>query len=703
MTKQLVVVVHGVGVREAGVSTDLVTACLHGGNSKSWRAHSSDDFRIPELIAYDQKQLFSTFRAHLQRFRSYGADGTTVKKERVVADFYWGDVSGTGQDLLRVLSGFLRVVLGLSHVVRENARNCYPRATGLDLWLRRLAGTAALVIHGPIVALNLVILAGLLLAWGLGQVAATGWGAVIRDSEALAGWLLGLGSILTGAVMLNRAQVYLLRHLAGWLIWSGLLVLVLCGLGLANSNLTGGWAWRWSDILAVDACSTATQAELCRSDYKGIERLGLCLMSAMMLSWAVVLVCAYLGAVLGLMRGQKPGDPGAVNFVLPAIALMTLLWFITMAAIWYTVMKLPPTLVANRDHVYSALRLVVPAVVGLGLLAMAGGLIHWRKVTVLGKSEPNSYLALRDDLAERYRLIVGRRLLWILRFFLLAVAGFPLFHLAGKPGLSNDAVGWAMAGVGLFAVVLTGAARGAFAMGVGIVADVVVYLNDYSWNSQEPDPATGAPRGTDTRTLTEAIFLLRRKPKPAQVQPPDQAASMGQVAQAKRQSRDVPKGYWLRHRIGQRLDRLVRRLIQQERPDEIVLVSHSQGTVIAMDVLAAEGVAWRKAAGKPITLRLVTMGSPYTHIYNTYFPLSFPTAHQRADLAPVEARGLLNSWVNIFRVDDFVGTHIDRSHKRAKPNSGSGWPNEQPVQTGGHTNYWTDKQVIPKLQKALEF
>ncbi|WP_431205849.1 hypothetical protein ACQ86E_13865 [Bradyrhizobium betae] len=53
--------------------------------------------------------------------------------------------------------------------------------------------------------------------------------------------------------------------------------------------------------------------------------------------------------------------------------------------------------------------------------------------------------------------------------------------------------------------------------------------------------------------------------------------------------------------------------------------------------------------------------------------------------------GLLRAWLNIFRIDDFVGTHI----------SGGVWPAEFPVAPNGHTNYWIDRGVVDKLRGFL--
>ena len=150
-------------------------------------------------------------------------------------------------------------------------------------------------------------------------------------------------------------------------------------------------------------------------------------------------------------------------------------------------------------------------------------------------------------------------------------------------------------------------------------------------------------------------------------------------------------------------------LIRQEQPDEVAIVSHSQGTVIAIDVIAEEGANWLSAMPEGGRLKLVTMGSPYTHLHHHYFRSSFRSHHERPALrkrdettGPSEQNpGVLSRWVNIFRIDDFVGTYIDAP--RDRDDEQCLWPEEKPVSPNGHTMYWVDENVYPILREALEF
>ncbi len=137
----------------------------------------------------------------------------------------------------------------------------------------------------------------------------------------------------------------------------------------------------------------------------------------------------------------------------------------------------------------------------------------------------------------------------------------------------------------------------------------------------------------------------------------------------------------------------VMRLLNRHHPlERIVVVSHSQGTVLAVDELA------RSSFGRPpdwleqLDVTLITMGSPFSHLYQHFFPLSYPALDQ-----PVWQRlgRRLNRWINIYRNDDFVGTHV---------NAGPQPPfefQEHAMGTGGHLTYLLDGRVVSIIADAL--
>jgi hypothetical protein len=128
----------------------------------------------------------------------------------------------------------------------------------------------------------------------------------------------------------------------------------------------------------------------------------------------------------------------------------------------------------------------------------------------------------------------------------------------------------------------------------------------------------------------------------------------------------------------------------------LTIVSHSQGTMIAIEVLNNSRMrAIRDSFGE---IRLVTMGSPFSHLYQHYFSNHYPSLDRPFWSNLRQNVGL---WLNIFRVDDFVGTSIDF------PESFQVTPGLEcynyPIKRCGHNNYWSDKQVIELLRSHRRF
>ena len=145
---------------------------------------------------------------------------------------------------------------------------------------------------------------------------------------------------------------------------------------------------------------------------------------------------------------------------------------------------------------------------------------------------------------------------------------------------------------------------------------------------------------------------------------------------------------------------------------ELVVVSHSQGTMAAIETLNDKDLDWLNNSFRSVTL--VTMGSPFSHLYQHYFAHYYPKLdepfwtclNQRVD-----------RWVNIFRVDDYVGSEIDFPEPLRFGALPQGM--QQPATTGtqacftqtqyknipvgprGHVNYWSDREVLEHLRAEL--
>jgi hypothetical protein len=653
MTRQLVVVVHGVGVRQAGVTTDIIASALVAdpATQAPLRPVSTDDLHLFESPRYSRGGLRSTFPARLRRYRRRAADGTDAD-QRVVADFYWGDIAATGDDAPRLALGFLRIVLGLAHVIREAGCEVFATDRPADRAWRRVAVAAPLILHGPILAINLVLVLGVL----ADLLARLVPGAPL--SPALGAGLVGVLALALAAWRGPRAAAWLERWFWAWTAVIGLAVLALAGLAAG-----GGWPG-----------SRLDQA--------------LALIGLMMAGWAVAVVASL---VTGAAAWWRPPRAAAGALLVPSFALMMCLWFLIISAVWAAILSSAaawtgqPLPQDERALIEGALAGILPALVTLVGLGLAGLGLHGAKGRALRAVPPDSYGGRQADLARmaaRWRLIVAPMLRLILWLFLLATIALVL-ALWVWPDLQADLVPWVGWALAALAAALGGVIvwfRLPLAMGLAIVTDIVLWLNDYSWRLEARDTAP---------------HTFRRRTPP------------GEAALAELPPDDpTPRGYWLRQRIRERFRVLMTTLLRDEDPDRIVIIAHSQGTVIAMDVIRHDGRDWRARAGQgqpPRDLRLVTMGSPARHLYHHHFPVAFPAPEGVAELAPLDRGGLMSDWVNIFRIDDFVGTRIGPPPAPHGPGSAADWPLEYPVPPRGHTSYGLDDAVLDRLRAALDF
>lgn len=122
----------------------------------------------------------------------------------------------------------------------------------------------------------------------------------------------------------------------------------------------------------------------------------------------------------------------------------------------------------------------------------------------------------------------------------------------------------------------------------------------------------------------------------------------------------------VRKRFEIALDHVLSKNAQQD----ITIVAHSQGSVIAADVLA-------QSKYRSVTIHFVTFGSPIDTLYKTF-------------LEEIIGQGLQKDrtrvmWRNCYRTGDYVGGPIKRAEN-------------VPIGCGGHMNYWSDPAVAVQLK-----
>ncbi len=139
---------------------------------------------------------------------------------------------------------------------------------------------------------------------------------------------------------------------------------------------------------------------------------------------------------------------------------------------------------------------------------------------------------------------------------------------------------------------------------------------------------------------------------------------------------------------------------------ELVIVSHSQGTMVAVEVLNDPEMAW--LSGSFSKTSLLTMGSPLSYLYQNYFGHLYDSLNSPSwD----HLRTRVDRWVNMFRIDDFVGQEIEfpmlghslqTTPMLAKDkNAMTQTCSDHPLGCRGHVNYWDDVEAIAVIKQEV--
>ncbi len=141
-----------------------------------------------------------------------------------------------------------------------------------------------------------------------------------------------------------------------------------------------------------------------------------------------------------------------------------------------------------------------------------------------------------------------------------------------------------------------------------------------------------------------------------------------------------------RARIQARLKFVLDHFVKNQGYDGVVFLAHSQGSVVVYDYLRDHGPVYTELGDAAPAL--VTFGSPLGSIYQKYF---HEYAASRAIPLGIAAR--LKCWINLYRVDDYIGGRIEAPPGLRVDNHVMG--------LGGHTGYWTEPDVAEALDAIL--
>lgn len=649
---RLVLVVHGIGEQLPGETVDMLVGGLTGDvacsveserrmlREEDWREDQSEPRREVPIFPCDT--------------RSVTAGGQRTD----FAEVYWGDLSRGVQGRIIGLIELIQLIMGLGHIVRENLAARTDTAV-IRPWL---ASAFVWLLHGPIVALNISFaLAILSLGFWNVFIPPVGQGDALRITEPVPSLAMLTAAVLQFGIWWrlrkDRSSHLFNIFVGGQRVMAiSLVVFVFLSHVVVPFLPVSMLDWLLSVVRVEQPldCLLIAPGKL-NGCYLFWYADGLIMANGVF--WLAAVPVVFLLGVMQLCRDLLNGAFTENRTLYPATsAFMLVLWLFIALAVWVTGIKALSTvawlqletrlLTHSFNEAVSLAVFICGAVLALFMFGGVAAIIRFRAP---GKHEKagNPKLEYRAP-----RLIVARvfraGLTFCVLFLVVGVALEAMRFLGLQWGptswLENEENRAWLFGLSVAFVTLTAVVysyfRGALALAIGIAKDVMIWFIKKQWSGQGED-----------------LYPVRR-------------------------------------RILARFRTVYRRMMEAHDYENVVVVSHSQGTVIAFEALRRNGLRDALTARgfeRYCAPDLVTMGSPISHIYGFYF------AHEFAVRA--EDHLGIGTWSNIFRTDDFVGMDVNVIGKDGKAENG--WIDNIAVNSGGHTGYWIDDEVLTYLKPRI--
>lgn len=662
LKRQVVVMVHGVNVDEPGATVQEFASAY--AITQGTPMETVDEvIWVPESDNADLRTV-RTFPSHIRRLKAHDSDV-------LIAEVFWGDISHVTPTIWGTLAGLFQIIFSLRFAAKYAAR-----PEGKTTPLQRICGFVGELIHGPILAINLFL------------------------AIATIGALMTTTLVLSAPKSKSKEKIHATHsieqqkepvehklklkeppHPAGpWtnptMLAVSLLVVATCLVRtLRDTKSKQDWKMvDWSMIVIGSFVGAIAAYELLLYDVAGevprtFQFYGRVIVNVMNLLWgliAILLFVAFLVMCYNVVFGKRQSRFGYVAAFIITSSIAGL-WGLVIPVIWITLLNQIP----HAYRIRGSEELLLRALALLGYLwitaAIAAllGAVTW--IQLQSWAARNTAVGCPPKSRNQApRLILG----WALTAFMVlstvlwsiaavregiaatrdlittgvyrtpdeAVAELAEFTIPSASRLAITLVGVLGIGISVYVTHLR--------LVLDILLDVVNHFREEWWEEQSSKPG--------------------QKPK-------------------LRYTRRI------RDRIEARMRAVLKAIDQESCQDaHLAVLAHSQGTVVAADVLAEAETA---ELLKPFKHRtLMTFGSPLTHLYNYYFPGEFPPIDfQNPRWAQLDQN--IGQWVNVYRIDDFVGTIV------ADP--GLSKPQNISVDKGGHTGYWSDRQVLAHIDQYL--
>jgi hypothetical protein len=715
-------------------------------------------FMQEQLSDYQQGRgddVYQTVRLEGARLADEGGRGEASVH---IYEAYWADLSRVSDRLYRIIGEFYQLILHLPFLglhaidLREHARD----NEHMTWWRfhRRMYGICLWILTVPLPILNILLFAlGIsiipekihegshaIVALGLvgtGALIASGF-YCFKRRVLKSPWLWLLNALIATAAMFVTARVtglwpshqgrslYPLFGFLTWLAGGALLFPFFRGY---DRHRPGICSWAIAFYLVItDAFAFALDAE--GNSVQGLQQAMLRTLeltfSLLWALWLVLVVCSAAHVLIGWLtrfwwrrKGFHAGSPSARALFTGMLALTLSMSIFSQVTIllWALLLRtLGPILVDEnepfRPRIFKASQDVTVKQFLEGLLSFngspifVGGMILTAIVAVMAiwAMWPSIWTELRPvppstDAHSATR--AKRQGYWL-------TAGFRLMRLAGE------------------------------LVGFGVLVAIGVAL-DTLWrrHTGQAPPWSGVLSLTPTKLFgfgavtgtVAGLFALGRVT--------DELAlgfrpALDVLLDVDNCLRSHPNDRTPRARISERYATLLRYLCRWEnrstdstpsRYAAIVIIAHSQGTVITADLLRflrrergkhpafevdLDRLLGDSSADGHLPVYFFTMGCPLRQLYRLRFPDLYSWVDVEAGMGPDPDQLGVRRWVNVYRSGDYVGRNLwtpdsDEDHlyvPEARPRMIDPVRSESCIGAGAHTHYWDD--TAPMVANELD-
>lgn len=554
----------------------------------------------------------------------------------IFAEAYWGEASKVSHGVIGVLRGIFSLIFGLQSIITGNRREKPP--AGLEWISTKVGYFGTQVLRGPIFAANILLLSA---AIALGLIALL-FGGQVESMTPVWRWTV----ILSG--------VTFTAGLGLWVLLKGRRPKGFEGFVPYEEYRVLGWSCLIVAVIwpVYGACVQAHEW----SAWASIGGDGLLKLFTLVSMCLLLVVLTHLCTLLVVWDDDRRRSSTASTL---AFALQYGLWTFIVPILWLLVFGLLSKLHDNNATPRSLLDLFYQNMPAEGL--------QWLTMSFVALSFIVTWLLRQFD--PKPRLIIG-----VLSHVVIVVATLYGFFAAIGLYVTNPPPG----------VQMPASLAIAFSW-VPLPTDWLDWIREHEFALV-----------TSAGVVLASSFVLSGIRIGLDIANDIANYLRFNIAFDKRNIRRGRAEFERLRPIRGRFNEVMRHLAENEEFDRLIIVAHSQGTVVALDELAHSNFGQHRNWLRKIDLRLVTMGSPLAHLFQHYFPKSYPRWNDKSYWGELTKR--VSCWLNLCRSDDFVGTTIEM---RESDPLWSRFVEFFVADRGGHTNYWRDRNVIDWVRLTL--